>query len=198
MNPQALHHFKQHDPILHALAIQTGNIVIEPSQDLFLDMCETIVSQQLATKVASTICTRFRNAFHREKITPESVLAISDETFRGIGLSASKVKYIKDLAQKTKDGVVDFSSIHARTNEDVIATLTQVKGIGPWSAEMFLMFSLGREDVFSFGDYGLKRAVQLAYKLKKEPSVKKLTQLSKKWAPYRTYASRVLWKSLDL
>lgn len=198
MKPQALKHFQQHDPVLHALAVRVGSITLEKAQDLFVDLCETIVSQQLATKVATTICTRFRNLFHGENITPERVLAISDETLRSVGLSGSKVKYIKDLALKTKDGVVDFTSIHKKSNEEVISTLTVVKGIGPWSAEMFLMFSLGREDVFSFGDYGLKRAVQRAYKLRKEPSVKKLTQLSKKWAPYRTYASRVLWKSLEL
>ena len=198
MKPQALKHFQQHDPVLYALAVRVGSITIGKAQDLFVDLCETIVSQQLATKVASIICTRFRNLFHSENITPERVLALSDESLRGVGLSGSKVKYIKDLAQKTKDGVIDFATIHTKSNEDVMTTLTIVKGIGPWSAEMFLMFSLGREDVFSFGDYGLKRAIQLAYKLKKEPSAKKLTQLSKKWAPYRTHASKVLWKSLEL
>lgn len=198
MKPQVLCHFQKHDPVLYDLAARVGSITIESSRDLFLDMCETIISQQLATKVASTICTRFRNLFHGENISPEHVLALSDESLRGVGLSGSKVRYIKDLAQKTKDGVVDFASIHTKSNEQVVSALTIVKGIGPWSAEMFLMFSLGREDVFSFGDYGLKRAVQRAYKLKKEPSIKKLTQLSKKWAPYRTYASRVLWKSLEV
>lgn len=197
MKPQVLQHFQQHDPILYGLAVRVGPITMATAQDLFVDLCETIVSQQLATKVASTICTRFRNLFHGENITPECVLSLSDEALRGVGLSGSKVKYMKDLAQKTKDHVVDFTIIHKKSDKEVVDTLTIVKGIGPWSAEMFLMFSLGREDVFSFGDYGLRRAVQLAYKLKKEPSVKKLTQLSKKWSPYRTHASKVLWKSLE-
>jgi len=198
MKPQALQHFQKHDPILYSLAVCVGTITLSHADDLFVDLCETIVSQQLATKVASTLCTRFRNLFHGENITPEKILAVPDETLRGVGLSGSKVKYIKDLAQKTKDGVVTFATLDQKSNDEVIASLTQVKGIGPWSVEMFLMFALGREDVFSFGDYGLRRAIQVAYKLKKEPSVKKLTQLSKKWAPYRTYASRVLWKSLEL
>jgi DNA-3-methyladenine glycosylase II len=116
---------------------------------------------------------------------------------RDQGISWAKIKYIKDLAQKVVDHEVDLVQIETLSDEEVIIALTKVKGIGRWTAEMFLMFALARPDIFSTGDLGLKRAIQKLYGLKVEPDEKKLLQLSKKWSPYRTYAARILWRTLD-
>ena len=109
-----------------------------------------------------------------------------------------KVKYIKDLAQKTLDKTLDLSKLTNMTDGDVLTELTKVKGIGPWTAEMFLMFTLGREDVFSHGDLGLKNAIKKLYGFKKDPSKKQVEKIVNKWSPYRTFACRILWKSLEI
>lgn len=164
----------------------------------FSDLCEAIINQQLSDKVATVIFARYKKLFLGEKVTPKSVLKISDEKIRAIGLSYSKISFIKDLAQKIQIGELKLENLAGLDNEKVIAELVKVKGIGPWTAEMFLMFSLGREDIFSHGDLGLRRAIQKLYALKKEPTEKQTERISKKWSPYRTYACMILWSSLDL
>jgi DNA-3-methyladenine glycosylase II len=124
-------------------------------------------------------------------------LAIEDQLFRDAGMSWSKIRYMKDLAQHVLDKKLDLLTLHTHSNEEIIRLLTQVKGIGPWTAEMFLMFTLGRPDVFSLGDLGLKRGIQKIYAVESDLSRQELLSYAQKWAPYRTFASRVLWKSLD-
>jgi DNA-3-methyladenine glycosylase II len=194
---KVLAHFASVDRILASAAANGKPILMKTADDLFLDLCESIISQQLSTKVADVITARFYALFKPKDPTPSLILGLSPEKIRAIGTSNMKVSFIRDLAERVLDGRLKIDELPAQTNDEVKRRLIEVKGIGPWTAEMVLMFGMGREDIFSTGDLGLKRAIQKLYKLKHEPSEKKLLQLSKKWAPYRTYACRVLWNSLD-
>lgn len=181
---KTLEHLKKADPVLYEVALKIKNIEeITPSKNYFESLCESIVSQQLSIKAADTIWNRAKAKIGA--ITPKNVLRVPDQELRDCGLSWAKIKYIKDLASRD----LDFSKIDQMADEEVIKHLTQVKGIGPWTAEMFLIFTLGRPDVFSAGDLGLKNAIKKIYKTSPDVSV---------WSPYRSYASRILWKSLEL
>jgi DNA-3-methyladenine glycosylase II len=195
--PKQVEHLITVDPVL-AVVIEKAPIPVwEGHEDYFRALVETIIGQQLSGKAADTITARFNKLFPKGKYIPADVLKIPDAQIRGVGISYAKIKYIKDLAQKTQDKILDFETIHKMPDAEVVAHLTQVKGIGPWSAEMFMMFTLKREDVFSLGDLGLKNAIIKLYKLRK-PTPKKMLKISQKWAPYRTWAARYLWMSLDL
>jgi DNA-3-methyladenine glycosylase II len=187
-------HFRKNDPILYKAIF--GPVTLTKTTDYFAHLCEAIISQQLSEKAGSTIWNRFVALFPDKKITPELVLAMPDEKIRAVGPSRSKISYLKNLAMHTK--LLDLQTLGDMKNEDVVIELTKVKGIGPWTAEMFLMFALGRPDVFSFGDLGLRNAIKKLYKLKKDPTKKQMEKITKKWSPYRTYACRILWKSLEL
>ena len=172
--------------------------VWKPRADYFKSLVEAIINQRLSGKAADTIISRFNTLFPKLPYTPESVLRLSDETIRGVGVSYSKVSYIKDLAEKIRSQTLDFAQIHTWDDEAVIQHLTQVKGIGRWSAEMFLMFTLAREDIFSFGDQGLKNAIMRLYKIEKPLTQEKATQISDVWRPYRSWACWYLWQSLEM
>jgi DNA-3-methyladenine glycosylase II len=194
---QALAHFAEADPILYKVGQMIELADLLPSQDHFRYLCGTIISQQLSTKVADTIETRFFQLFKNGVATVDQLLELSDESVRSIGVSNSKVKYLKNIAQAIKDGQLQLERIHSLSNEEVTEQLVKIKGIGPWTAEMFLMSSLARPDIFSAGDLGLRRAIQRLYGLNAEPTPIQLNELSQKWSPYRTYACKILWKSLD-
>lgn len=193
----AKRHFKKVDPVLHRAALGHEIADSAPSDDLFRDVVWTIIGQQLSSLAANAIFARFRKLFTRGRITPQTILERSDDTLRACGLSGAKVRAIKNFAEAVKRGELDMKTLHLSKDEVVIAELTKVKGIGPWTAEMVLMFSLGRTDVFSAGDLGLRKGIVQLYGLKKFPSEKKMAELTKKWSPYRTYAARVLWKVAD-
>lgn len=193
----ALDHFKKHDPILYDLAIKVSPLETPKSPDYFISLTREIIGQQLSGKVANTIFERFENLFPKKRITAKYLLTIPDQKLRNIGTSWSKVSFLKDLAQKVTSGELNLKTIDKLENEEVINTLLIVKGVGPWTAEMFLMFALGRPDVFSTRDLGLQNAIVKIYGLKKKPDEKKLLKISSKWSPYRTTASRILWKILD-
>lgn len=195
MFEKAVLHFKKADPILYELAKSIDPFVLEKSQNHFIRLTRSIVGQQLSVKAASTIWGRFEKLFKGE-ITAEKILKLHDDEIRKCGISYPKIKYIKDLSEKVKTKQLLLDVFEEADEETVIINLTQVKGIGTWSAEMFLMFALARPDVFSVKDQGLKNAMKKLYGLK-EPTDKKLLNLSKKWSPYRTYACRILWESLD-
>jgi len=129
-------------------------------------------------------------------VDPKKLLKIKDQKLRDVGMSWGKVRYVKDLAIKHLGGEIDLSKLSSLSNEQVITELTKVKGIGPWTGEMFLMFTLRREDVFSFGDLGLKRGIEKLYNLK-EPTVAQIEKIIMPWSPYKTYGSIALWHSLD-
>ncbi len=199
MNKKVASHFKRNDPVLFEVLKEIG----EPEElfaripgEFFFGLCRSIVNQQLSGKAADKIFERFQNLFPKKKITPEYLLKLADEKLRAVGLSWQKVKYLKDLSSKVISKEISLEKLPGLENEIVIAELVKIKGIGVWTAEMFLMFSLGREDVFSTGDLGLKRGVEKNYKVS-NPSREYMEKLSLKWSPYRTWASRILWKSLE-
>lgn len=200
MNKNALRHFSEKDPVLFALSrlVVLEDIAPRHSRYFFVSLCREIIGQQLSGRVADVIETRLRKLFPNGRITPQRVLSVKEDMLRETGMSWAKVGFIRDLAQKVIQKEVTLSRLPSLTDEEVIAELTKIKGIGPWTAEMFLIFALGRDDVFSTGDLGLKRAIQKAYKLTREPSVRKLESISLQWKPYRSWAARVLWKSLEL
>lgn len=169
-------------------------------QEYFSRICREIIGQQLSGKVAKVIVERFHKLCETEKPSAENVLQLDDQKLRDVGMAWSKVRAIKDLATKTISGELKISEYTNMKEDKIMENLLQVKGIGPWTVEMLLIFTLGRSDVFSIKDLGLKKAMCNIYKLDiKEKGVeKKLLPISEKWKPYRTYASLALWKSLDL
>ncbi|MBI5019252.1 DNA-3-methyladenine glycosylase 2 family protein [Candidatus Gottesmanbacteria bacterium] len=193
-----LAHFREHDPVLFSLFTSPPKrLTAEPPKAYFESLCRTIIGQQLSTTVADVIYGRFEALFDKKEITPKTVLNTPDESLRKIGMSGAKARFVKDLATKVANKDITLTALTTMGEQEVIATLTTIKGVGPWTAEMFLMFTLGREDVFSFGDLGLKRAIQELYKLKREPSKHYMQKLSRKWSPYRTYAALALWDFKD-
>ena len=192
----ALRHLKK-DPVMNVLIDQFGLLELRVHQeDLFAEIVDSIISQQLSGKVAAVIYTRLENLLPKKKISATGVLKVKDDTLRAVGMSWAKVKYIKDLAEKSLDGTLQLSKLHAMSDEDVMSHLVQVKGVGRWTAEMILIFSLNRPDVFSMGDLGLRTAVSKLYRVDRD-NLKKIEKISFQWKPFRSYASRYLWKSLD-
>jgi DNA-3-methyladenine glycosylase II len=192
-----LNHFKKNDSVLYRVALTYDRpFELKVSENLFSDLCEDILGQQLSVRVGDVISGRFFELFPEKKATPEFTLKFAVEDLRKIGTSRGKAAYILDLAQKIVNAEVHLESFIAMDDNDVMRELVKVKGIGPWTAEMFLMSSLAREDVFSAGDLGLKRAIEKLYK-KENPSKEEMEAISIKWSPYRTYACKVLWHSLD-
>ncbi len=201
MNKQAIQHLTQADPILAQylhLVEYTSKKKKKSAEELFSDLCDTIISQQLSGKAAATIFARFKNLFPGLQITAKKLLSLPDEIIRASGCSWAKVRSLKDLAVKVDSGAVDLTHLQNRSDEEVKTTLIQIKGIGPWSAEMFLMFALEREDIFSHGDLGLRNGLMKVYGLKNVPTQQQVIKITSKWSPYRTFASRVLWKVLEL
>lgn len=166
---------------------------------IHLYLCGSIMSQQLSTKVASVIHKRFMNLFEGDP-RPEEILAIPLETLRSIGLSHAKTKYVHNVARFSIEKGIGFNELSKMANEEVIAYITQIKGVGRWTAEMLLMFALGREDIFSIDDLGIQNAMRKIYKLdglERKEFREALQQISQKWSPYRTYACIYLWRWKD-
>ncbi len=168
-------------------------------RDVPLYLCYSILGQQLSTKVAATIRKRFLNLYHG-KPSPELILATSHETLRSIGLSGAKANYVHNVARFTIESGLDHKVLRKMNNEEVIEYLTRIKGVGRWTAEMLLMFTLGREDVFAVDDLGIQQAMIKVYKLDKTDKKKlreEMLQISAEWSPYRTYACLHLWHHKD-
>jgi len=168
---------------------------LELHGDYFRELTESIIGQQLSIKAADTILSRFYKLM-KGPIAPRKVLKLKDEDIRKAGISYQKISYIKDLAKKFDDDEIEFHKFNKLTDEKIIEELIAVRGIGRWTAEMFLIFGLGRPDVFSYGDLGLRRAIEKLYKIKDLEEVEAI-RISEKWKPYRSVASRYLWKSLN-
>ncbi|MDQ3236649.1 MAG: DNA-3-methyladenine glycosylase [Actinomycetota bacterium] len=165
--------------------------------DAYGVLVRTIVGQQLSTKAARSIYNRLAAIFGERPPTPEELLAADEDELRAAGLSRPKIRYLRDLASHVLTGEVDFDSMHALSDEEVSARITAVKGLGQWSADMFLMFHLSRPDVLPVGDLGIRRAVERAYELPEMPDPDALRILAEPWRPHRTLASFYLWESLD-
>jgi DNA-3-methyladenine glycosylase II len=185
------------DPVIAALMRAHGACGLARAQyeDPFRALVQAIVSQQLSTKAARTIGRRLVE-LHGGVLTPQTVRASSDDALRGVGLSGQKLRYLRDLCQKVQDGSLALSSLSDLPDDEVIAALTQVKGIGRWTAEMFLMFRLHRPDVLPVNDLGIMKAVQQVYGLRKPPTAARLTEIGESWRPFRSVACWYLWASL--
>ena len=194
---KALNHLKKSDPILRAIIERVGPCRMEFGLPEFCSLAEAIVYQQLNGKAAVTIFKRFA-ALAGEPLTPDGILRLSDERLRSVGLSKQKSAYLKDLAAKTASGELDFARLSGLTDDEVIEHLTQVKGVGVWTAHMFLMFSLRRPNVLPTGDYGVQMAIRKHYKKRKLPKPKDMEKIAKAWEPYRSVACWYMWRSLDI
>ena len=162
-------------------------------------MIESIVWQQLSGKAAATIYARFLALFPAGRYpTPEEILAVPVTALRQVGLSSQKSAYVRDVCERVSGGRLDLDRLESMGDDEVIATLTQVKGIGRWTAEMFLMFRLHRPDVLPVGDLGIVKAIQRLYRLRKPPSVDKMHAIGSRWQPYRSVAAWYLWASLEM
>jgi DNA-3-methyladenine glycosylase II len=191
-------HLKKADPVLRVLIKGVKLSEISDTRGPFEALVEAIVSQQLSVKAADTIFKRFSALTRGKKFpTPKQVLKLPIPKMRRAGLSRMKVSFIKDLAKKVLDKTIDFKKMPTWTDAEVIEHLTAVKGIGIWTAEMFLIFSLHRDDVFSYGDLGLRKAMQKLYKMRTHPTPWQAEKITAKWKPYRSLGSRYLWASLD-
>jgi DNA-3-methyladenine glycosylase II len=178
-------------------AIVRADLKRDRPGDAYGALLRSIVGQQLSTKAASTIYGRMLDLFGGHPPTPKQLLAVDPDKIRAAGLSRPKISYLRDLAVHVQTGELELEHLDELPDEQVIEQLTAVKGIGEWSAHMFLMFHLGRPDVLPVGDQGIRRAVQVQYRLRKMPDPKRLEKIGRPWRPYRTLACLYLWSSLD-
>lgn len=187
------------DPVLATVIRQVGACTITPHQNYYWELIDSIISQQLSVKAAATIEKRFQNLFDTEFPAPEAILAKSVEELRTAGLSNAKANYIRDLAQHILDGSLKFDQLDSQSNEEIITMLTAVKGIGEWTAHMFLMFCVGRPDVLPIGDLGIRNGVRALYGLPDAPTPAQVTALAQTnhWHPYESIAAWYIWRSLD-
>lgn len=192
-----LKHLTSADPVLAEIIEQIGPYKPRYAPPTFENMARSIAYQQLHGKAAATIFGRLLTACDA-CLTPESVLKLSIEQMRACGLSKQKLSYIRDLAEKTISGDVNFEQLPAMNDEDVIEHLTRVKGIGRWSAQMFLMFALRRPDVMPVVDLGINMAIKRAYRKRKVPKPPQVLKIAEPWRPYRSVACWYLWRSMDV
>lgn len=184
------------DNSLAALIGICGDIDIPLKEEYFSSLVSSIIGQQLSGRVAEVIWGRLVSFLDNE-VSAAGVMTADTEDLRKLGISYPKISYIKNIAAAVLDNSLDINNLQDYSDEEIIAQLTRIRGIGRWTAEMFLIFSLGREDVFAMGDGGLLRAVRNIYGFDKDPTKAELSQISARWAPYRTAASLYLWRSLD-
>jgi DNA-3-methyladenine glycosylase II len=194
---KAINHLKKSDPVLAAIIEKVGPCRMEFGEPTFHSLAEAILYQQLNGKAAVTIFKRFTD-LAGDPLTPAGILKLSDAEMRGVGLSKQKTAYLRDLSEKTKAGLVSFERLAELSEAEVIEHLTQVKGVGVWTAHMFLMFTLRRPDILPTGDYGVQAAIKKHYKKRKWPKPAVMERIAKSWIPYRSVACWYLWKSLDV
>ncbi len=195
---KAIRHLKSSDRAISALIKKHGPCTITPSLDNpFHALASSIISQQLSARAAKAIKVRLFDLLGIERFTPESIVELSAKGARAAGLSRAKVEYIRGLASAVRHGALDFTSMPKCEDEDVIAKLTAFPGIGRWTAEMFLIFGLGRPDVLSTNDAGLKKGFKLTYNLQQTPSADEMISIGEPWRPYRSVASWYLWRVVD-
>ncbi len=200
MHRYAVRHLKQADPVFARIIESVGPCRFQPRAEgtHFDAVGRAIVYQQLSGSAASTIYGRFTAIYDGRPPTPAELVATSDERLRAAGLSRQKIGYLRDLAARAHGGEIAFDALHELPDESIIEALTSVKGVGVWTAQMFLMFRLGRPDILPDLDLGIRKAIRRAYRLRKDPSARRVHEIGRKWAPYRTIASWYLWRSLDV
>lgn len=195
----AVEHLRAADPVLAALINRYGPPRPSPHREYYRELVESIISQQLSVKAADSILRRFVGLFGNTFPSPQQILTKDIEELRSAGLSYQKAGYIKDLATKVVQQEVKFDQLDTLTNDEIIAELTAIKGVGVWTVHMFLLFCMGRLDILPSGDLGIKNGIQKAYNLTKRPSETEIIELSNKhgWHPYESVASWYMWQSLD-
>jgi DNA-3-methyladenine glycosylase II len=192
---KAINHLKKSDPVLAAIIEKVGPCRMQFSEPTFHRLAEAILYQQLNGKAAVTIFNRF-TAAAGDPLTPDGILKLSDVEMRGVGLSKQKTSYLRDLSEKTKAGLLEFERLPELSEQEVIDHLTQVKGIGVWTAHMFLIFTLRRPDILPTGDYGIQAAMKKHYRKRKWPKPPVMEKIARPWVPYRSIACWYLWQSL--
>ena len=196
-SPKVVAALREADPVMarlvdeHAVVVRR-DLKRERPGDAYGALLRSIVGQQLSTKAARTIYGRMTDLFDGHAPTPQQLLDVDPERVRAAGLSYGKISYLRDLAAHVEDGSLELERLPELTDEEVTAQLTAIKGLGQWTADMFLMFHLGRPDILPVGDLGIRRAVQVEYRMRKLPE-----KVGRPWRPYRTLACLFLWSSLD-
>ena len=194
----ALEHLTRCDPVLAAIIDRVGPPAISYREPTFATLVRAIVFQQLNGKAARTIWQRLVDVVGGEPLTPHAVRRLRLPTLRRVGLSRQKATYVRELARHAADGSLDFGALPAMSDDEVIAALTRVKGIGIWSAQMFLIFALRRPNVLPVGDYGVRAAIKRLYRRRKLPSPREMEKLARPWRPYCSAACWYLWRSQDV
>jgi DNA-3-methyladenine glycosylase II len=198
----ALKHLRRRDPVMKNLIARVGPCTLHPRRDYFVVLCKSIFTQQISTKVATTLFGRFRDQFPMRRPTPARVRTFltngNDQLIRTCGLSRQKRAYVLDLAEHFASGSIPTRRFARMSDEDIVQSLIRVKGVGRWTAEMFLIFVLNRLDVLPVDDLGLREGVKVAYGLKERPGAKALTEIGERWRPCRTIATWYAWRGLSL
>ena len=194
---QAINHLKKSDPVLRAIIERVGPCRMEFGEPVFHSLAEAIVYQQLNGKAAVTIFRRF-TALAGEPLTAEGIAKLTAEQMRSVGLSKQKSSYLRDMAQRAIRGELRFTQLPGMTDEEVIKHLTQVKGVGVWTAQMFLIFTLKRQNILPTGDFGIRMAMKKHYHKRKLPNPVQMEKIARPWEPYRSIACWYLWRSLDI
>jgi len=194
---EAVQALLQSDPLLGAVIERSGPCRIEGRRDPFISLAEAIVYQQLSMKAAATIWKRLEALFPGRRVTADGFVGLGPRKLRAVGLSRQKSGYLRDLASRFRDGQLTARDLRRMSDEEVIEALTAVKGIGRWTAEMFLIFCLKRPDVWPVDDLGILKALKRLYKMRRLPDRKKALALGERWRPYRTVATWYLWRGHD-
>lgn len=199
MAKDAAKHLGKSDPVLLPVIERAGLCTMRPHEDYYQELVDAIISQQLSVHAARAIEQRFRGLFGGHFPAADEILTTDIETLRGIGFSRAKASYVLDLAEHVVGGKVQFDGFDALSNDEVIAELTPVKGIGVWTAHMFLMFCMGRSDVLPVGDLGIRNGIRALYSFASAPTPDEITALAAQnhWHPYESIASWYIWQSLD-
>lgn len=190
-----IHHLSKDKRLSKIINLQEPH-VLELRKKVYLRLCSSILSQQLSTKVVKVLYQRFLDLFGGREPTPRQILETPATVFRSIGFSNAKASYVHNVARFFVENKITDASLYKMNNEEVLKLLTQIKGVGKWTVEMILMFTLGREDIFAIDDLGLKQSVVKLYNIKEtDPKLlrEKIQKISLQWSPYRTYACRYLW-----
>lgn len=194
---RATAHLKKRDAVLGEVIERVGDVKLEWGPDHYEALVRSFISQQISGSAADSIYNKFTGLYNGKLPTPKEFLKTPEKKIRSVGISPQKYSYIKDLSQRMERGTLSLEGMRRLPDEEVIVKLDEVKGIGRWTAEMFLMFSLGRVNVFPADDLGIQKAIQKAYRLRKLPSKDKMGKLSKEWNPYRSIATIYLWRSIE-
>jgi DNA-3-methyladenine glycosylase II len=194
---RAIKRLTKADPVIGKVIRRVGDFALKTEKGGYEILVRSILSQQISIAAAKTIRTRLQALLPSKKIRAEDIQSLTDEQLQSVGISQQKRTYLRDLTRCTLDGTICFRRLKSKADDDAIEELTQVKGIGRWTAQMYLMFSLGRPDVFAVGDLGIRNAMISLYGLDAKPTLAELENIARIWAPHRSIASWYLWRALD-